>query len=142
MTDILYAARQVIFVTTAPICSVITAMVLATLPSSVQRKYPHQEHHTTMTDHNPNHIMTTALETDHSPFITDTAKEVTFIGHTTDLIMTEAPATIRGMHATPSPTTTAAHSTHPPKDALGNNLNWVMPYQNSHDSSTTCHSSC
>ena len=80
----LVCSKRAILVTTAPLHSGITVMALVTLPSTVQRKSPHQEHLATMTDHAPDHITTTTAETDHSPFITDAARKDTSIvqGHT------------------------------------------------------------
>ena len=48
----------------------------------------HQEHHATLTGHTADHIMTTTLGTDSSPFITDTAKEyaLTDQNHITNLL--------------------------------------------------------
>ena len=64
--------------------------------------------------------MTTTTGTDHSPFITDAAREDASIGqsHTTDPDMAEAPATIGGMHPALHPATATAHDTHPQKDFL------------------------
>ena len=75
-----------------------------------------------MTDCTPSHITTATEGTDHSLFITDTARENASAsqGHTNNLNMAEAPATTRGMHSTPYPATTAACDTHPPRDTLGN----------------------
>ena len=80
-----------------------------------------------MTDHVPHHNMTTTTGTNHSPFITDTARKDASIGlgHITDSTTTEAPATTRGIHPTPHPTTTAAHDTNPPIDALGDTLTGI-----------------
>ena len=77
-----------------------------------------------MTDHAPDHIMTTTAGTDCSSFITDAAREDTSIGqgHIIDLTATEAPANVRGMHPAPHPTTAAAHESHPLKDVLGDTL--------------------
>ena len=124
MTDVLYVARQVILVTPAPMHSVITVMVLVILSRTAQRKFPHHEHLVTTTDHTPNHVMTTAAGTDHSPFITDAARENALTGwsHTANLATAEATATVKGMHPTPNPTTEAASDTHPPTDTLGNTL--------------------
>ena len=117
-------ARQVILVITAMMCTVITVMALATLSRIIKRKFPYQEHHATMTGHIPNHITTMTIGTDPSPFITDVAKEEASASqdHTTDPTVEEAPATIRGIHSAPLPTTKAAHDTHLPKDALGDTL--------------------
>ena len=87
-------------------------------------KIPHQEHLITMKDCAPDHIMTMIAGTDHSLFITDTARENTLSsqGHTTNLNVAEAPATTVGTHPAPYPTTAAAHNTHPQTDTLGNVL--------------------
>ena len=68
--------------------------------------------------------MTTTTGTDHSPFITDEAKEDTLTGqsHTSDLTMAEVPATIEGIHPTPHPITTAAHDAHPSTGTLSDTL--------------------
>ena len=97
--------------------------VMATSPRTVQRKFPHEEHHATMTGHAPNQVMTTIIGTDPSPSL-DTTKEdvLTNQDHANDLTMAEAPAAIGGMHPTLLPTTTSANDTHPPKDALGDTL--------------------
>ena len=103
-----------------PMCNVITVMAFATLHRTTQRKFPHQDHHATMADCDPDHAMTTATGTDHSPFITYVAREyaLTSQGHTTDLITAEATATTKGMDPGLHPTITAAHDNHPLTDAL------------------------
>ena len=118
MTDVLYVTRQVILFGTSLMHSIINAMALATSARNVQRKFTHQEHHNTMTDHSSDHIMTTTIGTDYSPFITDAAQEDASINqdHATDLTGAEAPAAFRGMDPTLHPTTTAALYTHPLKD--------------------------
>ena len=80
MTDVLYAARQVILVATALVYSVVTVMALVTLPRTVQRKCAHQEHSAIMKDQTPDHIKTMTAGMDHSPIITDVDKEDTAIG--------------------------------------------------------------
>ena len=79
MTDVLFVARQVILVATAPMHSVINVVVLVILPRNAQRKF-HQEHLVTMIDCTPTHGMTTTAGTNHSPLITDTAKDDALIG--------------------------------------------------------------
>ena len=74
MIGVLCAAIQVILAATALKHSIITAMAMSALSRIVQRKFSHQKHHTTMTGHAPNHVITTAKGTDPSPFITDAAK--------------------------------------------------------------------
>ena len=120
----LYVAGQVILVVTALMHSVITVITLATSPRIVQRKFPHQEHHATKIGHTPNHVMTTITGTDPSSFITHTAMVDASNGqdHMSNLTPAEVPATIRGTHPALQPSTTTAHDTHPPKDALGNTL--------------------
>ena len=68
-----------------------------------------------MTDQAPKHVMTTAIGTDHSPFITETAKEDTLTDqdHTTNAITSEVSATFRGTEPIPHPITTAACDTNP-----------------------------
>ena len=119
-----YVARQVTLVATAMMHSVITVMTLVTSCRTVQRKFPYQEHPTAMTDHASNLFTTTTTGTDQSPFITDASREDASIGqgHTINLNVTKAPASIGGMHSTLYATTAAAHNTHPLKDTLGNTL--------------------
>ena len=121
MTGVLYVARQVILVSTAPVHSVITVMAMATSPRIVQRKFPLMN---TMTGHTPKNVTTKTIETEPSPVITDAAKEdaLTSQDHTTDLAMAEAPSTIGDTHPTPHCTTAATHDTNPLKDALGDTL--------------------
>ena len=124
MTGVLYVAQQVTLVTIAPMYSVITETALATLPRTIQRRFPHQEHHATMAGHTSNHVMIKTVGTDPSPLITDTAKEDALAGqdHTTDPTVVETQAPIGGNHATHHPTTAGPHDTHPPKDTLGDTL--------------------
>ena len=138
-TSVLFVARLVILVATVPMCSVITVTALVILPRTAQRKFTHQEYLITMTDCTPNHIMTMTAGTDHNLFITDAAREnvLTSQGHTTNLNVAEAPATTRGMHPTPYPTTIAAHDTHPPKDTLGDALTGTL-----HTGAATTHPWC
>ena len=105
---------QVTLVTTALMCSAITAKTLATSSRTVQTKSLHQEHNITMTGCAPDHIMTTTIGTDPSPLTTDAAKEdaLTSQDHTTDPTVTEALATIGEMYTIPHPTTAAAWTTH------------------------------
>ena len=93
---------------------------LATSPRTVQTRSSHQEHNITITGHTSNHVMTTTVVTDPSPLTTDTAKEdgLTSQDHAASPTAAEAPASIRGMHPTPHPTTTVAHDTHQPNNAL------------------------
>ena len=102
MTDVLFVARQVVLVIAVLMHSVITATALVILSKTAQRKFPHQEHLITMTDHAPTHIIITTTGTDHH-------------------LSTTAPGTTRGRPHTPYPTT-AAHNTHPPTGVLGNIL--------------------
>ena len=119
MTGVLYAPSQATLVTTALICSVLTAKTLATLPRTVQIRSPLQEHHFTKRGHAPNPV-----GTDPSCLNTDTAKEAALTGHdhSANATMAEAPATIGGTHPTPHPTNIAAYNTHQLTDALGNTL--------------------
>ena len=60
------------------------------------------------------------IGTDPSHATTCTAKEDAWTGqdHTTKPTLAEAPATIKGMHPAPHPTTTVANDTHQPNDTL------------------------
>ena len=105
MTGVLYMAWQVTLVKNASMHSVIIATALATLPRTVQKIFPHQEHYGTMTGHTPDDFTTTIIGTDHSPWFTDLTKEdvLTSQDHTTNPTMTEAHATIRVLHPNPTP---------------------------------------
>ena len=109
-------------VTTALMCSVTTAKNLATLPKTALTKCLHQEYLITGTGGVPGCIMTTTIETDHSPLTTDTATEdaLTSYDHTTDPTTTEALATIKDMHPTPHPPIAAVCTILWPTGALSN----------------------
>ena len=72
----------------------------------------------------PKTFTTMTIGTNHNLSITDTGREITLTGqgHSTDLNVAEAPATTRGTHPTPYPTTAAVQDTHQLTDALGNTL--------------------
>ena len=138
MTDVLFEARQVILVTTAPMQSLITVTASVILSRTAQRKFSHQEHLITMTDHAPTHT-----GTDDNLSITDVATENVLTGqsHTTNLNVAEAPATAGGTHPTTYPTNAAAHDTHPLTAALSYTLSRT-PHSSAEQPSTTPHSSC
>ena len=98
-------ARLVILVATVMMCSVITVTALITSHTTAQKKCPHQEYNTIMTDHNPRHITITNTGADYSPFITDlTRKDVlTGQGPIINLTVEEALATIKVLHPLPIP---------------------------------------
>ena len=95
------------------------------LPRTAQRKFP--DHPNTLLPQQivlSNHIITMIAGTDHTLFITDTAKENASMaqGHTTNLNAAEAPTTTGYTHPTSYPATKAAHNTHLLKDILGDTL--------------------
>ena len=74
------------------------------------------------------HIMFATAGTDHTFSITDAARKTASTGqdYSTDLNVAGAPATTSSTDPTPYPTTTAAHSTHPPTDALVNTFARIL----------------
>ena len=123
MTDVLFTARQVMLVTTASICSVITVMILVILPRTMQRKFPPSEtpcHHNLSCSHSCYNC--NCKDRSQSFHHRHRENASTGQGNTTNLNVTEAPATNVGTPPTPYPFTTAAHDSHPLTDVLGDTL--------------------
>ena len=104
MTNILTVERQATLVATALMCSLPLQRVSVTLPKTAPTKSLDWEHPYTTTGCIPSHIITTTIETDHSPLTTDTTTEVALTGHnnTTNPTTTKALATTRDTYHFPS----------------------------------------
>ena len=99
--------------------SVITVTDLVFLPRTTQRKYLHQEHLVTTTDHTPDYIMTATTGTDHSPFITDAAREnASTIQGTLHQSQCSRSSSNYQMHASSSLSHHHSSSQYPPTDRL------------------------
>ena len=149
MTGVLYAARWVTLVATAPSVQCYNYDRLWPLHPLLSREdstYQESPMPPWQIALLANHVMTTTIGTDPSPLITDTAKEDALQSvRITPLIplWQKAPATIRGTHSTfPIPPLTAAHNTHQPKDTLGNHLTGTPWHWHDQNSSMTYHFSC
>ena len=116
----LCVGRWVILVTTAPVCTVITVMPVATSPRIAQRKSPHWKHHSTTTGCTSNHI-TTTIGTDLSSLQMHSRNMLWWV-RITPISFWLKLQQLSEAHILLSINHHSSSWYHPPKDALGNAL--------------------